>query len=171
MESELLNELQNKLKYYESIPAKLSNQGVFNLDLEYPDPRYNSTGLLKNIHFSEGKLWHSDLVLGKNGFGCDIEDFDDVELLPVNINSYTSSLKKRIVVTGYCDDKEFTIKEYTISKYGIFHWQNILHDLGSQRIELLPFWFCELCFKAHIWLWSEDFENGKFKFNTKDSIL
>lgn len=66
-----LNHWLDVFKY--KIPCKLSRRGLFDLDLEYPDSRYNRIGHISTIYISDnGTNIFGELSLDKN-FSTDFE--------------------------------------------------------------------------------------------------
>lgn len=82
--------------------AKLSNQGIFNLDLEYPTPRANEVGKLDNIYFLNDGSIEGCLRLN-DGYSFDFSELTEITPLMHPL----SSLTKPITVEGYNDGKQF----------------------------------------------------------------
>lgn len=61
------------------LKAKLSNEGIFNLDLEFPNENCNSVGLVKNFQFYKGNF--SGEIEIKENYSFDFEEFDDIEIV------------------------------------------------------------------------------------------
>lgn len=75
------------------IPARLSRQGIFNLDLEYPDENVHKIGFIDNFYFNDGDFSGSLKITEKKSF--DFEDGDiEFVLRPL------SDLTKEIEING-----------------------------------------------------------------------
>lgn len=88
------------------LPAKLSQQGIFNLDLEYPNENVYKIGYIEDFYFVGGKMFGTIRVSEKTSF--DFEEGDvDILLRPL------SDLTKEIEVNG----KKFIPAEIIIKEY------------------------------------------------------
>lgn len=89
--------------------AKLSEKGIFNLDLEYPDERVHNVGVIStnNFGFNNGKLY-GELKLTDN-YSYDFEDLDEVVLIfhPLSELEGTEQWNEIVIEHNYPDFGHF----------------------------------------------------------------
>jgi hypothetical protein len=103
-------------------PCRITQLGIFNLDLEYPDSRYYEIGVIEDLStYESGKSISGSLRL-KNGISFDfdfkIDEKAEIEFLirplsDLSINYYWDSLKN-----GDCELCEKRIEEIKTTSRG-----------------------------------------------------
>lgn len=109
------------------IPARLSKKGIFNQDDEYPNPRTNELGIIKNISFWDTEITGQLHV--SETYSFDFDEIDEIEIILHPLSDY----KKIHEITD--EMEEFEI---------------LMVDDDPSFVLKLPFNIVELMFKNHI---------------------
>lgn len=98
-----LKHLAGYLPY--GLPARLSNEGIFNLDSEYPNDHKNKVGYISNFNWYNGEF-AGELKISKK-FSFDFDSADEIQILLRPLSDLTKEIEvnreKFVPLLKICD--------------------------------------------------------------------
>lgn len=97
-----LREIAPYLPY--GLKAKLSKEGIFNLDSEYPNQYINEICTINNFYLINGEFSGSMVVDKSNkNYGFDFDNLSEVEIILRPLNDYDVFLMENFPTNEWCD--------------------------------------------------------------------